>query len=381
MSPEIKQFDVEEPKVAPQDNTVIPTDPKPGDYMSEGDTGIAYEVNQASGDYTEYEFPDSDGDYQHSVFFDTCACTNYGCGHSCEIQLNRFLSLGLFSPDEIARLTKVGFIVNGKFTRLSKRYNAIKSGTKWGVGNYLYKPWDSARHDGMVPEALCPYINVRLQRSPVFTQDDYYNSAAAETPECKEAASVWLDIIEAKYEIVSTDQSSLQKHMKQAPLCIASKVCPPWDGSIIPSCGLGNGHCTLLHGPQEPILYKDLDSYQPADKRLAWDYGINYAIKGVLYIKRLLPSPLPTPHASFHWTNSMTFGNTSNDIKNLQEFLKIQGFFPTNVPTTGYFGLVTAGAVLKFQLQNKIASPVQLKAWAGHHVGPLTLPVLNKLAA
>ena len=113
----------------PQNTGVIPRDPQPGDYIAEGDTGIEYEVNETTGSHEKYVFPDTDGDYQVGVYFDTSACTDYGCCHSEELQASRHLAMGHLTKNQIDKLILHKFIVNGKLTRLSKRYNAIKAGT------------------------------------------------------------------------------------------------------------------------------------------------------------------------------------------------------------------------------------------------------------
>lgn len=366
----------------PLTNTVIEIDPRPGDYMAEGDTGIVYEIQQEDGDWTPHTFED-DEDYQWGQYFDACTCTNYGCKHSIEMQLNRMLRLGLFTADEIAKLTFHKFIVDGKFVRLSGRYNAIKSGTNGGqksgpLGNYVYKPWDSVRHDGMVPESLCPFP--RLQRTPAFTVEQYFDESVTLTPEVKAAAQAWLDIFLTKYEIVPTDPANMEKHKKQAPICIASKCCQPWDGSIIPSCGVGNGHCTAIYGSQPGVLWKDEDSYKPPHKRFAYDYGINYSVKGVIYLKRLTAPVMPPPPIAHQWTKAMHFGETSDDILKMQQLLQAKGYFKANVKPTGYYGLITAEAVLKLQQQYRVADGVSLRMWGGRNVASLTLPILNKLS-
>src|SRR3990167_9388296 len=63
--------------------------------------------------------------------------------------------------------------------------------------------------------------------------------------------------------------------------------------------------------------------------------------------------PQPAPAAP-HWVfnKNLAFNPiffTDQDVKALQNILKWEGFFPTNVDSTGYYGAVTAKSVLAWQ--------------------------------
>ena len=47
----------------------------------------------------------------------------------------------------------------------------------------------------------------------------------------------------------------------------------------------------------------------------------------------------------------MKYGQTSEDIKKLQEVLKYEKFFPSNQECTGFFGGLTAKALIKWQVK------------------------------
>ena len=59
-------------------------------------------------------------------------------------------------------------------------------------------------------------------------------------------------------------------------------------------------------------------------------------------------------------------------IKSLQDCLKFEGFFPTNIESTGYFGSITKNAVIAFQKKYGINPPEGV-------VGPLTMNKLTNL--
>lgn len=373
-------MDQDEPIVGSIPKSIIPRSIQPGDYVAGAETGIDFQINIPNGNWDQFAMPDN-ADYQVAIYFDNLGCSNYSCGHSLEMQLNRLMALGIFTPEEIAELTAHKFIVNGKFNRLAKRYNAIISGTNGGqipnhfLGNYFYKPWDSARHDGMVPDSLCPFP--RLQRTPIFSVKDYYNPAVTQTPEVLAAAAVWKKIFTVKYEVVPPTIAMLKKHMTQAPICIDTGTCSPWSDGLVPICSDTQGHGTALYGSVDGRELHIEDSYRPSLKRLAWGYPVHYAIKGVLYPSRQLAEIGTPPMPATEFDQEAHYGQTSDYIVHIQNKLKILKFFPTNVNSTGYYGTITAGAVLKFQIAKKVADLTNLQAQAGHFVDQPTLTALN----
>lgn len=88
---------------------------------------------------------------------------------------------------------------------------------------------------------------------------------------------------------------------------------------------------------------------------------------------------LPKPDDfKYSFDEDMRFGETSEDIKNLQIFLKMKGFF-TYPYITGFYGAVTQQAVYKFQLENVIMSWYEKNVLLGSKVGPKTRGVINHM--
>lgn len=81
---------------------------------------------------------------------------------------------------------------------------------------------------------------------------------------------------------------------------------------------------------------------------------------------------------SHDFATNLSFGQTSQEIVALQTALQLEGVFPSTInPTTsGYYGSITATAVLKFRAKYGIPSSTDTK---GHSVGPLTRTELNIL--
>ena len=69
----------------------------------------------------------------------------------------------------------------------------------------------------------------------------------------------------------------------------------------------------------------------------------------------------------------------TTDVTHLQDILKKEGFFPTNVASTGRYLAITARAVLAFQRKYRVASEAELASLAGRVVGPKTREALNQI--
>lgn len=90
------------------------------------------------------------------------------------------------------------------------------------------------------------------------------------------------------------------------------------------------------------------------------------------------PAPVnPKPHHVF--TTPFEFGSTSADVKALQDILKYEGFFPINTASTGYYGAITAGGVLKWQIKHNVAPLTELNSLQGRRAGSKTIAKLNEL--
>jgi len=75
-------------------------------------------------------------------------------------------------------------------------------------------------------------------------------------------------------------------------------------------------------------------------------------------------------------TTPVQFGDENINVNILQRYLQERGYFPDNHKTTNYYGNITAQAVLKWQLDNKVDKPEVLKELRGWHFGPKSLAAL-----
>lgn len=73
----------------------------------------------------------------------------------------------------------------------------------------------------------------------------------------------------------------------------------------------------------------------------------------------------------------LKFNTKNDDNVMLQECLKYEGIFPSNVDSTGYYGNITARAVYEYQVKYKVAPLDELDLLKGRLVGPATRAMLN----
>lgn len=90
------------------------------------------------------------------------------------------------------------------------------------------------------------------------------------------------------------------------------------------------------------------------------------------------PTP-QVPKPSHNFKTPMEFGQKNAEITALQDILKYEGLFPINSSSTGYYGAITAKAVLSWQKKHSVAPVEELDALGGRRVGAKTMSKLNLL--
>ncbi len=86
---------------------------------------------------------------------------------------------------------------------------------------------------------------------------------------------------------------------------------------------------------------------------------------------------IPKPKYTFN--NNLQFGQRNNDVIALQDALKYFECFPVETQSTGYYSVITAKSVLKWQLQYKVDSEEELIKLEGKHFGPKSRKAMNDL--
>jgi hypothetical protein len=96
---------------------------------------------------------------------------------------------------------------------------------------------------------------------------------------------------------------------------------------------------------------------------------------GVGYFISQVNPPAPVK-PKFTFQSPLLYGQSNYSCHMLQECLKWEGFFP-NIPTTSYFGLITAKSLLKWQIAHRVAGLDELNSLMGKRAGQKTIDALN----
>jgi hypothetical protein len=267
----------------------------------------------------------------------------------------------LLAPATLRFLRDNNYFDSQGLPNYSDRFLAKMSGTT-REGNSIQRVWDAIRKYGMVPESLWP------DSLDVFDWDQFYS----EIPQSvKDMGKAWLQHFRADYEFL-TSKSQIPLALKHAPLQIATAVCSPWSApDPVPACQLSVSHATMIYAEESNKIDDIFDSYNPFRKRLAADYPIPYIVKGVL-TPLVKDDIIPKPTDRFRFDRDLVAGETSIDVRHLQERLAVIA------PPTGYFGPMTVAAVLRYMRYNQIGSWWEQNIWPkGRRCGPKVRAYLN----
>lgn len=125
------------------------------------------------------------------------------------------------------------------------------------------------------------------------------------------------------------------------------------------------------------ILAKSM-GFPAGDFYIRWSDYKNDIYDIVAYVDIPLPIINNVKSMDYYFSQNLSMGQTSPDVLQLQKRLEKEGCWSAGVLKTGFYGVVTCTAVLKYQFQNKIDTEANLEVLAGKSVGPKTRAFLNK---
>ncbi len=340
---------------------------RPEDFFLGKNSPIPFEARNTTGEWGQFRSVPED---QFNLKGDWWNCTNQSGENQFEAQANWALKNNLW-PAEALKFFSEGYIVDGKF-KISTRFNSKMSGTKPGVGNYLYLAQESIRNDGVVPESVWP-------TEPNMTVEEYYAEPFDHVKDLAKRSKQYFDWL---YEFLTdVSDKNLTKQLQHCPIQLGVGTCPGWgENAPVPVCQMWANHAILLEAKQFSPRYSIiLDHYQPYIKKLAPGYIIASAVKGILYPKG---GDQPKTDIVSPLIKDIVYGNSGEEVSHLKRALAKIGWLPDyryNPGTLDIYDAELAQAVFKFQLAN--VSRVFLEmilSLKGKRVGPRTRAAINE---
>lgn len=349
----------------------VAVDPRTGEFMAGGETGILETPVLPSCDWRPYYPTNAAQLMKTSNGFskgDTNACVSFAGCQSVETILNFQIKTRRMSAENLVWLNVNGYIGANGSVLISKRFTAKMSGTVPQQGNSLPNVWGSLKNDGAVPDAMWPMptaqFDAYLAQHGGITTEQAWAIYYAPVPQAaidlgKEFKARFPVLYEwIVYPAAPSAGQQLLKQLSVSPLEIATAVCNGWNtDDPIKACGAGTAHATLL-GFVEPVGdYDVLDHYVPYQKQFAPDYVITYGMRGVVG-QSLAQAP-----AAFHYTftRQLLFNAASNDAAELKALQQALQYLkrPAGTPymkggVFGPFGPQTKTALGLFQTDHGI---------------------------
>lgn len=371
-------------------------------WRASGETGIPYKVVVTDGNWGPW-LPVWEDQERHPGF-DSVSCVTFSGENIVETELNRLIDLKLMPQTHLDFLNQYGYIKDGK-VNFSDRFSSILSGTTPN-GNYMSNVPDSFARDGLIPESMLPFpedVMKLVKKNPdgSIAQDGkaikYYLDPTCITQEMKDLGQKFKKYFDVRYEVVDygnfgkPNLELIKKHLLQAPLHFAAKVCPGENSEdVIQACGPGAGHARMIYSVDQ--VFQIFDSFFKAKKKLALDFPLPYIYKIVMTVKtnpapiqkfthdfkvRIVPEDLKKANPGMYPEND------GSEVIALQRALQLltnrttgKPYLDPRIIPVPNFGPLTKAAVIAFQTDRNVATPGEIKI-AGGTVGPKTRVILT----
>lgn len=140
-----------------------------------------------------------------------------------------------------------------------------------------------------------------------------------------------------------------------------------------------SGKCKIINGKKYIGI---LNSWGESAGENGWQWlGEEYFKRGIFSGWTHVFAIVPIVNFKHNFTQRISVGQNNIEVKALQDALRLDGEFPSNVPSSGLYGDITRRAVLAFQKKYSIAPFQELDELNGNLVGIKTREKLNMLYA
>lgn len=220
--------------------------------------------------------------------FETEGCVLFAAQESFDAQIDNLIAIGTIPDTMVTQFHTMGYMDLGRdglaHFHSSPRFLQVLTGNGL-AGNALHDPWDVMRQYGVLPWLDLPY-------TAATTQGEYFSPI---TPPQLSKASSFLSLIGGRNAIqyhwivdgTKTNLKAMQGALPQAPLCLGTAVCEPWNQLQPPVCNMWTpAHSTMVYTIDSVI--RILDHYVPYQKQLPFGYPIPYAMQGIVTVPAVI---------------------------------------------------------------------------------------------
>ena len=268
---------------------------EPKQWLGGGAVSIPYFIRKPDGNW---EIIKITGEIQNFLLFDSMGCVSNSWTNSNDKQIEFFRKNGVVITAGIkdwlatrgVQVETGNYVIdeekikdwideNGKFNT-SNRFLAKTSNTS-EYGNSPMNVGDAALEYGLPPESVW---SIKKFIEEGFNRAEFYKTPPQSV---KDFGLRFKELFYTPYErLPDTKQSTFEKYLKRAPIWWASATCSGWqDSEIVNACSLSPNHMTLGQGLKLNEHLEDYDSYNPFDKKLAWNYRIYFPYQMVVFPK------------------------------------------------------------------------------------------------
>ena len=271
-------------------------------------------------------------------------------------------------------------VETGEFLTLSPRDIYTRRKNKDTTGMYLQDAGDISKKYGSTLDSLMPSDNLTEAQA---------NNSSDRTPESEKLALMY----RANGYVFIGNDSNVMDNIAQAidkgyaPVLTNRFHISEWTDEpkiLVPTEQANNFHAItivdyFLKNGEKCFMIEDSwgSQYGNNGRRILSETWVRARMTGCMYLIDWVYSPVTKPKHTF--SQVMIYGQENSEISALQDVLKYEGLIPSNVESTGFFGSITAKAVMNFQLKYNVAPLVEIKALQGKRCGKKTLQKLNEL--
>lgn len=277
------------------------------------------------------------------------------------------------------------YLETGIYTDLSSRFIYSRIFIPETGGSYIYKGASIMTESGVATEnSVSSYDNGQPPSEGFMRKIDDRSEIIAEALKRKAKSHAYVDYGIDQFALAIQNQNGLVTGFigsNEGASQSNGFIRPPLANEFTWSHAVYCVGAKLING-KKYIKFANSWGKDWGDNGFGW-FGEDYFKAGKVFnaitmvdLPNDWNSPTPFKH---HFARDLWYGEKSDEVRNLQIALRLDGVFPATVEETGYYGNVTQKAVLDFWSKYKLASFWEWLFLRGRRVGPKTRAKLNEI--